>query len=147
MATVLRRLIFGSPFETHHAHHTRLPNALALPVFASDALSSVSYATEETLLVLVAAGVGAAVLGQSWPIGLGIAAVLAIVVASYRQTVRAYPQGGGDYRVSGENLGIYAGLAVAASLLIDYVLTVAVSISAGVAAITSAVPSLQRYSV
>src|SRR5688500_14236612 len=94
----IRRLIFGSPVPTEKAHHARLPNVLALPVFASDALSSVSYATEEILLVLVTASAAAAVLHISWPIGLAIAAVLAVVVLSYRQTVRAYPQGGGDYR-------------------------------------------------
>jgi amino acid transporter len=142
-----RRLLFGVPFETHQAQHTRLPNALALPVFASDALSSVSYATEETLLVLVTAGASAAVLGVSWPIGLAIAAVLAIVVASYRLTVRAYPQGGGDYRVARENLGTVPGLTVASALLLDYILTVAVSISAGVAAIISAVPALHGREV
>ncbi|MGV3723988.1 MAG: APC family permease [Actinomycetota bacterium] len=142
-----RRLLFGNPFPTVHAQHTRLPNWLALPVFASDALSSVSYATEETLLVLVAAGASSAILGISWPIGIAIAFVLAVVVASYRQTVRAYPQGGGDYRVARENLGLIAGLTVASSLLLDYVLTVAVSISAGVAAITSAFPALHEHQV
>jgi amino acid transporter len=142
-----RRLIFGAPFETRHAQHTRLPNVLALPVFASDALSSVSYATEETLLVLVTIGATAGVLGVSWPIGIAVAVVLAVVVASYRQTVHAYPQGGGDYRVSRENLGTVAGLTVASALLLDYILTVAVSISAGVGAITSAAPNLQRYQV
>ena len=147
MRLPLRKLIFGSPFETARAHHTRLPNVLALPVFASDALSSVSYATEETLLVLVAAGATQATLGVSWPIGLAIAVVLAVVVASYRLTVQAYPQGGGDYRVARENLGTVAGLTVASSLLLDYILTVAVSISAGVAAITSALPALHGQQV
>jgi len=143
----LRRLVFGSPFETSRAQHTRLPNWMALPVFASDALSSVSYATEETLLVLAASGITATTLGVAWPIALCIAFVLAVVVLSYRQTVHAYPQGGGDYRVSRENLGLVPGLVVAAALLIDYVLTVAVSISAGVAAITSALPVLHGHSV
>lgn len=147
MANALRRLIFGSPFPTHKAHHTRLPNVLALPVFASDALSSVSYATEETLLILVTVGVASQVLQVAWPIGLAIAVVLAVVVASYRQTVHAYPQGGGDYRVSRENLGIIPGLTVASALLLDYILTVAVSISAGVAAITSALPELHGHQV
>lgn len=142
-----RRLVFGAPFATQHAEHTRLSNVLALPVFASDALSSVSYATEETLLVLVTAGVSESILGISWPIGLAIAVVLAIVVASYRLTVRAYPQGGGDYRVSQENLGTVPGLMVASALLLDYILTVAVSISAGVAAITSAAPALHGHQV
>jgi amino acid transporter len=147
MSSGLRRLVFGSPYATARAHHTRLPNILALPVFASDALSSVSYATEEILLVLVAAGATASVLGHAWPIGLAIALLLGIVAASYRQTIQAYPQGGGAYRVSRENLGVIPGLTAAASLLIDYVLTVAVSISAGVAAITSAMPALAPYSV
>jgi amino acid transporter len=143
----IRRLIFGNPFPTKLAHHARLPNTLALPVFASDALSSVSYATEEILLVLVVAGASAAVLGVSWPLGLAIGAVIAIVVTSYRQTVKAYPQGGGDYRVSRENLGLVPGLTVASALLLDYILTVAVSISAGVAAITSAVPALHEHKI
>lgn len=147
VGTIFRRLIFGSPYETRSAHHTRLPNLLALPVFASDALSSVSYATEEILLVLVTVAATPAVLHLAWPIGLAIAALLAIVATSYRQTIHAYPQGGGAYRVSRENLGVVFGLTAAASLLIDYVLTVAVSISAGVAALTSAVPSLHPHTV
>lgn len=114
-----------APFATHHAEHTRLSNVLALPVFASDALSSGSYATEETLLVLVTAGVTESILGISWPIGIAIAVVLAVVVASYRLTVRAYPQGGCDYRVSQENLGTVPGLTVASALLLDYILTMA----------------------
>lgn len=142
-----RKLLFGDPYPTHHAQHTRLPNVLALPVFASDALSSVAYATEEILLVLALVGTSQAVLGFSWPIALAIAILLGIVATSYRQTIHAYPQGGGAYRVSRENLGIIPGLTAAASLLIDYVLTVAVSISAGVAAITSAIPALHNYAV
>ena len=147
MALSLRRFIFGSPFETEKAHHTRLPNFLALPVFASDALSSVSYATEEILLVLATISISQAALGLSWPIGIAIAALLAVVATSYRQTIAAYPQGGGAYRVSRDNLGLIPGLTAAASLLIDYVLTVAVSVSAGVAAITSAFPELHDYTV
>lgn len=147
MANAFRRVIFGRPFATHAAHHARLPNFLALPVFASDALSSVSYATEETLLVLATAGISQSTLGVSWPIAIVIAFVLAVVVMSYRQTVYAYPQGGGDYRVSSENLGQIPGLVVAAALLIDYVLTVAVSISAGVAAILAAFPELHGQQV
>jgi len=142
-----RRLIFGSPFETHNAQHTRLPNILALPVFASDALSSVAYATEEILLVLVTVSASFTVLKLSLPIAIAIAALLAIVATSYRQTIFAYPQGGGAYRVSRENLGLFWGLTAASSLLIDYVLTVAVSVSAGVAAITSAFEPLHRYQV
>lgn len=143
----VRRLLFGDPFPTARAEHTRLSNILALPVFASDALSSVSYATEEILLVLVLAGASAAVLSQALPIGIAIALLLGIVAFSYRQTIFAYPQGGGAYRVAGENLGMVPGLTAAAALLIDYVLTVAVSISAGVAAITSAFPAAQPYAV
>jgi len=117
---------------------------LALPVFASDALSSVAYATEEILLALVA---GAAALSHSIPIALAIAALLAIVATSYKQTIHAYPSGGGAYIVARENLGIWPGSVAGAALLIDYVLTVAVSIAAGVAAITSAFPVLTPYRV
>src|SRR5947209_6356463 len=141
MALPWRRIFFGTPFETRHAQHTRLPNVLALPVFASDALSSVAYATEEILLVLVTVSASFSVLKLAWPIGLAIAALLAIVATSYRQTIRAYPQGGGAYRVSRDNLGVLPGLTAASALLIDYNLTVAVSVSAGVAAITSAAPA------
>jgi amino acid transporter len=149
MPLSLRRLVFGSPFETHRAHHTRLPNSLALPVFASDALSSVAYATEETLLVLATAIAiaGTGVLEKAFPIGIAIAVLLAIVAFSYRQTIHAYPQGGGAYRVSRENLGLFFGLTAASALLLDYILTVAVSVSAGVAALTSAVPALSHYQV
>ncbi|MBM3460314.1 MAG: APC family permease, partial [Armatimonadetes bacterium] len=149
MQSALRKLIFGTPFETAKAHHTLLPNILALPVFASDALSSVSYATEEILLVLVTTGlaVGSYSLGLSLPIGLAIAVLLAIVTTSYRQTIAAYPQGGGAYRVAKENLGQYAGLVAASALLFAYVMTVAVSVSAGVAAVTSALPELSRWQV
>lgn len=142
-----RLLLFGRPFATSHAEHTRLPNALALPVFASDALSSVSYATEEILLVLILAGATAANLAMLMPVGVAIAAVLAIVAFSYRQTIYAYPQGGGAYRVATDNLGLVPGLTAASALLVDYVLTVAVSVSAGVAAITSAFPELHDYTV
>jgi amino acid transporter len=147
MSLSWRRILFGTPFETRHAQHTRLPNVLALPVFASDALSSVAYATEEILLVLVTVSAGFSVLRLSWPIALAIAALLAIVATSYRQTIRAYPQGGGAYRVSRDNLGIIPGLTAASALLIDYTLTVAVSVSAGVAAVTSAVPAMEPHRV
>jgi amino acid transporter len=125
------------------ARHERLGKSVALAVFASDPLSSVAYATEEILLVLILAG-GAA-LSYSMPIGLGIGALLAIVVVSYRQTVAAYPQGGGAYLVAKDNLGRYPALAAAAALLTDYVLTVSVSVAAGIAALTSAVPALRPY--
>jgi amino acid transporter len=141
----LKRVLLGTPIPTTLAKHERLSRVTGLAVFASDALSSVAYATEEILLILVLAGTGALYL--SVPIGLGIAALIAIVVSSYRQTILAYPQGGGAYIVTRENLGRYPSLIAGGALLIDYVLTVAVSIAAGIAAITSAVPALYRYRV
>jgi amino acid transporter len=134
----LKRLVVGKPIPSHLAHHERLSRITGLAVLSSDALSSVAYATEEILRVLVL--VGAAALVYASPIALVIAAILAIVVFSYRQTIHAYPSGGGAYLVSKDNLGEMPALIAAASLLIDYVLTVAVSVAAGVAAITSAVP-------
>ena len=110
---------------------TLLPKRLALPVFASDALSSVAYAPDEIFLTLGLAG-GALALTHSWEIALAVVVVMAVVIASYRQNVRAYPSGGGDYEVASVNLGPKAGLGVGSALLVDYVLTVAVSISAGV---------------
>jgi amino acid transporter len=141
----LKRLFVGSPLPTAQQRHERLGKATALAVFASDALSSVAYATEEILLVLVLAG--SAALSYSLPIGVAIAVLIAVVISSYRQTIRAYPHGGGAYIVTKDNLGILPGLVAAAALLIDYVLTVAVSVAAGVAAVTSAVPFLFRYRV
>jgi len=139
----LKRLFVGSPLPTAQSRHERLARSTALAVFASDALSSVAYATEEILLVLVLAGTAA--LSYSIPISIAIAVLIAIVVSSYRQTIRAYPQGGGAYIVSKDNLGVPAGLVAGAALLIDYVLTVAVSAAAGIAALTSAVPALFPY--
>jgi len=141
MATELKRFFIGRALRTEQASHERLSKKTALAVFSSDALSSTAYATEEILLVLAVA----AVYGQSGafkyvvPISLGIAVLLVIVAISYRQTIHAYPSGGGAYIVAKENLGTNAGLVAGASLLVDYVLTVAVSIAAGVAAITSMV--------
>jgi amino acid transporter len=135
-----KRLLLGRPIPTHLAHHERLSKVTGLAVLSSDALSSVAYATEEILRVLVIGGLGT--LSLATPIGLSIAALLAIVAFSYRQTIYAYPSGGGAYIVSKDNLGINAALVAAAALLIDYTLTVAVSIAAGVAAVTSAFPSL-----
>jgi len=143
-ARVKHRLI-GTPLASAEHEHQLLPKILALPVFASDALSSVAYATEEIALVLALAG--AAALSSMLPISLAIAALMAIVVASYRQTVRAYPDGGGAFIVAQDNLGRGPAMVAAASLLTDYVLTVAVSISAGMAAITSAVPGLMPHRV
>jgi amino acid transporter len=141
----IRRLVIGDPIATKDAIHQRLTKRKALAVFSSDALSSSAYATEAILLVLVAAG--SIALGWSWWIALGIAALLIIVSISYYQTIHAYPNGGGAYIVSAENLGRYPGLVAAAALLIDYILTVAVSVSAGVAALTSAFPNLEMYRV
>ena len=134
----VKRLIVGAPIPSHLAHRERFSRVTGLAVLSSDPLSSVAYATEEILRVLALGGVAA--LGLVTPIGAVIAALLAIVVFSYRQTIHAYPGGGGAYIVAKDNLGRLPSLVAAASLLIDYVLTVAVSIAAGVAAITSAVP-------
>jgi amino acid transporter len=137
---LLKRALVGRQMPSHRLEHTLLPKTLALPVFASDALSSNAYATEEILLILVTTtAAGAAVTrGLVLPIALAISALLAIVVVSYRQTVRAYPSGGGAYVVSRENLGSLPGLVAAAALLTDYVLTVSVSVAAGVFALSSA---------
>jgi amino acid transporter len=143
--TVVKRLLVGTPMPLAQARHERLGKAPALAVFASDPLSSVAYATEEILFVLVLAGPLA--LSYSLPIAVGIATLLAIVVISYRQTVQAYPQGGGAYLVSKDNLGILPSLTAAGALLVDYVLTVSVSVVAGIAALTSAVPPLRPYRV
>ena len=125
--------------------HTLLPKTVALPVFSSDPLSSNAYATEEILAVLLTASAASAHLVM--PIAIPIALLMVIVITSYRQTVHAYPSGGGAYIVSKENLGTVPGLVAAASLLIDYVLTVSVSVTAGVVAITSALPSLRDRAV
>jgi len=141
----IKRALLGRPIATADEHGHRLSKKLALPVFASDAISSTAYATEEILIVLVLAGAGA--LRLSVPISLAVAGLLVIVALSYQQTVRAYPQGGGSYRVGHDNLGVIPGLIAAASLLTDYVMTVAVSISSGVAAISSAFPALHDHRV
>jgi amino acid transporter len=145
MIQALKRSLLGAPIPTTLEKHERLGRATGLAVFASDALSSSAYATEEIFLILILAGSGA--LSTSVPISLGIAALLAIVVSSYRQTILAYPSAGGAYIVSRENLGTYPSLVAGASLLIDYVLTVSVSVAAGIAAVTSAVPPLYPYRV
>ena len=141
----LKHLLVGSPLPTAQFRHERLGKATGLAVFASDALSSVAYATEEILVVLILAGVAA--LSYSLPIGIAIAVLVAIVTTSYRQTILAYPQGGGAYIVAKENLGTVPGLIAGAALLIDYVLTVSVSVAAGIAAVTSAFPALFPYRV
>ena len=136
----LKRILLGRPLATAEEHHERLSKVFALPVFSADAISSTAYATEEILLALIAAGTAALV--WSPLIALAVAALLAVVALSYQQTVRAYPNGGGSYAVSRANLGLAPGLIAAASLMVGYVATVAVSVSSGVAAITSAFPSL-----
>src|SRR4030095_11392433 len=129
-------MLIGSALRTEQASHERLSKKTALAVFSSDALSSVAYSTEAVLLVLLAAGTVA--IAYLPLIAIGITVLLGILVVSYRQTIHAYPSGGGAYIVAKDNLGTLAGLVAAASLLVDYILTVAVSVSAGVAAITSA---------
>src|SRR6266542_3173114 len=142
---LFKRVLVGRRMASRRLEHTLLPKILALPVFSSDALSSVAYATEEIIRVLVVAS--AAAFSLVMPISIGIALLMVIVVASYRQTVRAYPSGGGAYIVSKDNLGTFPGLLAAAALLTDYVLTVSVSVVAGVFAITSAVPALHEHKV
>lgn len=139
------KFFIGKPLATHQLVHEKLQKIKALPVFASDALSSVAYATEEMLLVLILAGSFAV----DWILLLGfcIMLLLFVVAISYRQTIMAYPNGGGAYIVSRDNLGVFPSKVAGAALLIDYVLTVAVSIAAGVAAITSALPILLPYKV
>lgn len=143
--TQLKRALFGKPIHRKHAHHERLPKVFGLPVFASDALSSVAYASEEILLVLRLAGPAA--LAFLFPTSLWLGVLMIIVGFSYYQTIQAYPKGGGTYLVSTENLGAKAGQVAGAALLIDYVLTVAVSISSGVQALTSMAPNLKPYGV
>src|SRR5215204_4215436 len=143
--TKIKRTVIGAPLSTAQAAHERLTKTKALAVLSSDALSSVAYATEEILHVLLLAGLGA--LALSLPIGVGIVALLLIVGISYRQTIKAYPAGGGSYIVAKDNLGELPALTAGAALLFGYVVTVAVSIAAGVAALTSAVPQLRDHPV
>lgn len=141
MLSTFKRLMVGTPLASSEEGHQRLIKIIALAIFASDAISSTAYATEEILHVLVPA-IGMAALGYLIPISIIVMALLAIVITSYRQTIFAYPSGGGSYVVSRDNLGVIPSLMAGSSLLVDYVLTVAVSVSAGVAAITSAFPEL-----
>src|SRR6266851_4303634 len=143
--SILKRLIVGAPMPLAQARHERLSKTVALAVFSSDAMSSVAYATEEILLILILAGTAA--IHLTVPIALAIAALLVVVSVSYQQTIHAYPSGGGSYIVARANLGPTAGLVAAGALLIDYVLTVSVSVAAGVAALTSAVPWLLTHRV
>ena len=141
----MKRLLLGRPFRSDSLGHTLLSKRIALPIFASDPLSSVAYATQEILLILTLGGLAYLHL-TPWIAG-GVVVLLAVVVLSYRQVVRAYPSGGGSYEVASKNLGPLAGLVVAAALLVDYVMTVAVSVAAGVDNIISAIPSLNSYRV
>ena len=145
LSVAARRLLIGRPFRSDRLSHTLLPKRIALPVFASDAMSSVAYAPEEIFLVLSVAGLGAYTMAP-W-IGVAVAVVMLVVVASYRQNVHAYPSGGGDYEVVTTNLGPTAGLTVASALLVDYVLTVAVSVAAAMSNIGSAVPFIAEHKV
>ena len=145
LATAAKRILVGRPFRSERLSRTLLPKRIALPVFASDAMSSVAYAPEEIFLVLSIAGISAYSFAP-W-VGIAVAIVMLVVVTSYRQNVRAYPSGGGDYEVATVNLGRSAGLVVASALLVDYVLTVAVSISAAASNIGSAVPFVATHKV
>ncbi len=145
VSTGLRRVLIGQPFRSEQLAHTLLPKRIALPVFASDAMSSVAYAPEEIFLVLSVAGLSAYTMAP-W-IGVAVAVVLLVVVASYRQNVYAYPSGGGDYEVVTTNLGPTAGLTVASALLVDYVLTVAVSMASAMSNIGSAIPFVAQHKV
>jgi amino acid transporter len=143
---VVKRVFIGRALASNRLGDTLLSKRIALPVFCSDPISSVAYATEQIILVLGTAG-AASTLGLAAPISVAVALLLAVVVASYRQTCFAYPSGGGAYIVSKENLGVNAALTAAAALLVDYVMTVAVSVVSGVVAITSAVTSLAPHAV
>lgn len=141
----LKRLLIGSPMETKRLKHEKLPKWKALAVFSSDALSSVAYATEEILLVLMI--LGTSVFFYSLPIALAIVGLLVIVTLSYRQIIYAFPSGGGAYVVARDHINTTTSLVAGAALMIDYVLTVAVSISSAVAALTSAFPALLTWKV
>jgi amino acid transporter len=141
----IKSFLIGSPIETIREKHERLTKLMGLAVFSSDAMSSVAYATEEILFALVIAGT--AMLHYSMPVAFGISALIAIVAMSYYQTIHAYPNGGGAYIVAKDNLGTYPGLIAGSALLIDYVLTVTVSVSAGIAAITSAFPAFHDHRI
>ncbi|GCD20749.1 APC family permease [Cellulomonas algicola] len=143
LADAAKRLVLGRPVRSDRLGHTLLPKRIALPVFASDALSSVAYAPDEILLTLSLAGLSALVISP-W-VGLAVVVVMITVVASYRQNVHAYPSGGGDYEVANTNLGPNAGVTVASALLVDYVLTVAVSISSGAQYAATAFPPLRGH--
>src|SRR5258708_4510573 len=139
----IRSALLGAPLASARASHERLTKVKALAVLSSDALSSVAYATEQTLAVLLVAGAGALTIAPG--IAVAIVVLLLLVGLSYRQTIKAYPRGGGSYIVASDNLGHVPGLVAGASLMTDYILTVAVSVSAGVGAVTSAFPELSSF--
>jgi amino acid transporter len=144
----LKRLLIGRPISSADEHHQRLSKKIALPVFASDAISSTAYATDEILVVLLLqAGIGASAFDPLVPIAIVVCVLMAIVVISYRQTIMAYPSGGGAYIVSRENLGVTPSLVAGAALLVDYILTVAVSVAGGVLAIRTATGFDTRWTV
>src|SRR5512142_1814226 len=141
----LGKLLFGAPLATRDLPHQAVSKVVGLAVFASDALSSTAYAPEEVLIILAFAGTAS--FGAAIPIALAIVMLLVIVTLSYRQTIHAYPSGGGAYIVARDNLGELPAQIAGAALLTDYILTVAVSISNGVAQFTSGVPALRDYRV
>src|SRR5688500_10971366 len=143
----LGQFLVGKPLQTNELAHQAISKPIGLAVFASDALSSTAYATQQLLIILALAGGGAALFGLSIPLAIAIAVLLIIVTISYRQTIFAYPNGGGAYIVARDNLGELPAQIAGAALLTDYILTVAVSISAGVAQITSAFPGLFDFRV
>jgi len=142
---VSKRILLGRKLRSSQLGETLLPKRIALPVFASDALSSVAYAPDEVFIMLSLAGASTYI--WSWKIGIAVAVVMLTVVASYRQNVHAYPSGGGDYEVATVNLGPTAGLTVGSALLVDYVLTVAVSMSSAMSNIGSAIPFVDHHKV
>ncbi|MEN6434435.1 MAG: amino acid permease, partial [Anaerolineaceae bacterium] len=143
--TTFRSWLIGRPLSTADAPHQTIGKLIGLAVFSSDALSSVAYGPQEILFILIAAGTGA--LSNAFPVAIAIAILLSILTFSYEQTIHAYPGGGGAYIVARDNLGILPAQVAGASLLSDYVLTVSVSISSGVAQIVSAFPNLYPYRV
>ena len=138
-------ILFGRPLATEEEKAERIGPAKGVPIFGLDALSSAAYGPEAALTLLIPLGMAG--VRYIWPITISIIVLLGIVYFSYRQTITAYPQGGGSYTVASENLGVWAGLLAAAALMIDYILTAAVGISAGVGAPVSAVPSLQTHTL
>ena len=138
-------LMLGRPLATEEEKAERIGPAKGIPIFGLDALSSAAYGPEAALTLLIPLGMAG--VAYIVPISISIIVLLGIVYVSYRQTITAYPQGGGSYTVASENLGVWAGLLAAASLMVDYVLTAAVGISAGVGALISAVPSLEKYTL